>query len=111
MGFRELRAYTAKLKKEGYDTTKYKVDMWGKLSFPLVSLIMALLGIPFAIRHGRSGGVAAGIGMAVIIGVVYWIVLALALAMGHSGALHPIIAAWGSHLLFGRYRDLHAFQG
>ena len=101
MSFRELRRYTARLKKEGYDPTKYKVDMHGKLSFPLVSLIMAILGIPFAIRHGRTGGAAAGIGIAVAIGVVYWITMAWMLALGHSGALGPILSAWGSHALFG----------
>lgn len=101
MSFRELRAYVKKLDKEGYDPTRYVVDMYGKLSFPLVSLIMAILGIPFAIRHGRSGGVAAGIGIAVVIGVAYWILLAWMLALGHSGALGPITAAWGSHLIFG----------
>jgi lipopolysaccharide export system permease protein len=75
--------------------------MHAKLSFPLVSIIMAILGVPFAIRHGRSGGVAAGIFLAVVIAVIYWIVLAMGLALGHSGALSPILAAWGSHVLFG----------
>lgn len=101
MSLRELRSYVVKMKKEGYDATRYIVDMHGKISFPLVSIIMAILGIPFAIRHGRSGGIAAGIGIAVILGVIYWIVLAMMLAFGHSGAINTFVAAWGTHILFG----------
>ena len=100
MSFRDLRRYIQELKREGYDVRRYIVDLHGKVSFSLVSVIMALLGIPWAIRSGRQGGVAFGIGVAVIIGVVYWIVLGLTLALGRSGALPPILAAWGAHGLF-----------
>lgn len=101
MGFRQLHTYITELKAEGYDVRKYQVDLHGKLSFSLVSVIMAILGIPWAIRSGRRGGVAFGIGMAVIIGVVYWIVMGFALALGRSGLLPVLVAAWGTHALFG----------
>lgn len=101
MSFRELRIYIKELRAEGYDIRKYVVDLHSKVSFSLISVVMALLGIPWAIRSGRAGGVAFGIGVAVIIGVGYWIVLGLSLALGRSGTLPPILAAWGPHLLFG----------
>lgn len=101
MGFRELAAYVRELRTEGYDVRKYEVDLHGKVSFSLVTVIMSLLGIPWAIKSGRQGGVAFGIGVAVIIGVVYWIVMGFALALGRSGALPVIAAAWAPHLLFG----------
>ncbi|MCZ7584421.1 MAG: LPS export ABC transporter permease LptG [Deltaproteobacteria bacterium] len=101
MGYRELKAFVRDLERQGYDAAKYKVDLQGKLAFPLVPIIMAMLGIPFAARVGRSGGVALGIGIAVVIGVAYWIVLGLGLALGHAGTLPPFLAAWGSHVLFG----------
>jgi len=101
MGFRELREYVAELRREGYDVRRYVVDLHGKVSFSLISIVMAVLGVPWAIRSGRQGGVAFGIGLAVIIGVVYWIVLGFSLALGRSGALPPIAAAWGPHALFG----------
>jgi lipopolysaccharide export system permease protein len=101
MGFRELRAYIADLETEGYDTRKYRVEMHGKISFSLVTVIMALLGIPWAIRSGRQGGVAFGIAVAVIIGVIYWIVLGFSLALGESGTLPIVVAAWGPHVIFG----------
>lgn len=101
MSYRELREYVTKLETEGYDPTKYVVDMYGKLSFPLVTIIMAILAIPFAIRHGRQGGAAAGIGIAVVMGVIYYLAMSFMLAWGHSGALGSVTASWGSHILFG----------
>ncbi|NLH49430.1 MAG: LPS export ABC transporter permease LptG [Myxococcales bacterium] len=101
MSFRELSGYVRELRTEGYDVRKYEVDLHGKISFALVTVIMALLGIPWAIKSGRQGGVAFGIGVAVIIGVAYWIVLGFSLALGRSGALPVIVSAWAPHLLFG----------
>jgi lipopolysaccharide export system permease protein len=101
MSYRELKAFIKDMRRLGYDTTAYQVDLAGKLSFPLVPIIMAVLGIPFAARVGRSGGIALGIGVAVVIGVVYWIILGIGLALGHSGALPSFVAAWGSHIFFG----------
>jgi lipopolysaccharide export system permease protein len=101
MSFRELYAYVRDLKAEGYDVRRYEVDLHGKISFALVTVIMALLGIPWAIRSGRQGGVAFGIAAAVLIGVGYWIVMGFSLALGRSDALPVVVAAWGPHAFFG----------
>ena len=39
----------------GFDTTRFRVDLHTKISFPLVCLIMTLLGIPFAFSMGEGG--------------------------------------------------------
>lgn len=101
MSFRELRAHVHDLSRQGYDVTQQKVELHGKLAFPLVPIVMAIIGIPFAVRVGRSGGVAMGVGVAIVIGVTYWIVLGLSLAVGKSGTLPPWVAAWMSHIVFG----------
>ena len=101
MSFRELRAFIRNMERQGYDAQGYKVDLHSKFSFPLIGFIMAILGIPFAVRIGRSGGIATGIGVSVVIGVIYWIIMAWSLTLGRSGVLPPVIAAWGSHAIFG----------
>ena len=100
LGYRELRALAAKLKAEGYDPTRFQVDMHARLATPFASLIMAFLGIPFALRKGRDSGLALGIAMSVMIGVVYFILQAMLLAFGYSSALPPVLAAWAANLLF-----------
>ncbi len=100
LGYRELRSLAAKLRAEGYDPTRFEVDMHARLATPFASLIMAFLGIPFALRKGRDSGLALGVAMSVMIGVVYFILQAILLAFGYSAALPPLLAAWAANLLF-----------
>ncbi len=101
MGFRELREYVGRMRKEGYDPTRYAVDMHSKLSFPFTSLIMAFLGIPFALKGGRSSGIAFGVGISVLIGLGYWLIMSIGLSLGRAEALPPILSAWGANIVFG----------
>jgi len=101
MTFSELLEYIKKIESEGYDATKYVVDLHLKISFPLVSLIMAILGIPFALKAERGGGIALSIGTSIFIGFVYYFIYAFSRSLGHSGILPPIISAWLTNILFG----------
>jgi lipopolysaccharide export system permease protein len=100
MGYFELERYIRKLRSEGYDATRYVVDLHGKIAFPLVSIILAVIGISFSLRSERSGGIAQGIGAGLIIGFSYWIVYAFGMSLGRSGTLPPIVAAWFANILF-----------
>lgn len=100
MGFLDLRDYIKKIKSEGYDATRYEVDLQGKIAFALVSIIVAVLGISFSIKWEKSGGIAQGIGIGIMIALSYWIVYAFSMSLGRSGTLSPLIAAWSSNLLF-----------
>ncbi|NIQ37923.1 MAG: LPS export ABC transporter permease LptG [Proteobacteria bacterium] len=101
MGYGELKRYVRRLQRSGYDATKYLVDLKIKISLPIVNLIMVLIGIPFALKTGRTGGFAAGIGISLAIGLVYWILISVSRAFGHSGILPPLLSAWSPHVLFG----------
>jgi lipopolysaccharide export system permease protein len=101
MGFWELRKFVEKVKSEGYDATRYVTDLQGKIAFPLVSLILAFLGVAFSLKSERSGGVAQGIGAGIVIGFSYWIVFAFSMSLGHAGTLPPFIAAWSANILLG----------
>ncbi|MFH1625294.1 MAG: LPS export ABC transporter permease LptG [Pseudomonadota bacterium] len=100
MSYTELRSYTKKIRNEGFDATKYVVDMHAKLAFPFVSLIMPLLGVPFALKTGRGKGIVRGVGISIIISFVYWAMLAVSLSLGHSGVLPPVVSAWVSNFIF-----------
>ncbi|MBU2053699.1 MAG: LPS export ABC transporter permease LptG [Proteobacteria bacterium] len=101
MGYFELKRYINKLRAEGYDATRYAADLHGKVAFPLVGIILAVIGICFSLRSERSGGIAQGIGAGLIIGFSYWLVFAFGMSLGRSGALPPLIAAWFGNILFG----------
>jgi lipopolysaccharide export system permease protein len=100
MSFLELRAYVQKLQESGHQVGKYIVELYGKLSFPLIHVIMALVAIPFALISPRGGGRAVGIGVAIAISASYWIVNAMAIAFAKADLLPPALAAWTANIVF-----------
>ncbi|MEE9613544.1 MAG: LPS export ABC transporter permease LptG [Thermodesulfobacteriota bacterium] len=100
MSLTELRRYVHGLEAEGYDARRYRVDLYGKLFFPLVNFIMVLVAVPFALRTGRHGGIAAGVALSVAIGFSYWVVFGISRALGQSGMLPAIVAASFPDVLF-----------
>ena len=101
MSFNELWEYVRKLKSSGYNATRYEVDLYGKLAFPLSSLLMVLIATPLSLQRVRSGGAGTSIAFAVMIAFSYWGLMSVGAALGRSGTLHPAIAAWIANIVFG----------
>jgi lipopolysaccharide export LptBFGC system permease protein LptF len=76
------------------------VALYKKVSFPLVTLIMTLIAVPFAVMTGRRGALY-GIAVGIVLSVVYWITINAFSAVGSAGMLPPLLAAWAPNLLFG----------
>jgi len=100
MSFVELRAHIFALEKLGLDVTKLKVELHRKIAYPMVSLIMTMIAIPFAFVVARRGALY-GVAASVVIAIVYWATIAIFGALGDSARLPPLLAAWAPNLLFG----------
>lgn len=100
MGFAELTAYIKSLETRGFDVAKLRVQLHRKLAFPLVGFIMTLLAVPFSFIVARRGALY-GIGVAIVIAIMYWAVLGAFEALGNNALLHPALAAWAPNLAFG----------
>jgi LPS export ABC transporter permease LptG/LPS export ABC transporter permease LptF len=100
MNYLELRQYIREIAEMGFETSRFKVDLAYKISFPLVSLIMTLLGIPFAFSMGKRGTLV-GIGLSIVIAMVYWGTIGVFKSLGYVNFLNPFLAAWGPNLIFG----------
>jgi LPS export ABC transporter permease LptG/LPS export ABC transporter permease LptF len=98
--FGELRRHIASLELLGLDVTSLRVQLHRKLAFPVVCVVMTLLGIPFAFTVARRGALY-GIACSVLIAIVYWACLAIFGALGDHALLPPFLAAWAPNLLFG----------
>lgn len=103
LGVRALNKMARKLADEGYDATRYRVDMQARLATPFASVIMAFLGIPFALQKKRGASLAMGITISVAIGITYHIIQSMLLAFGYSAVIPPLVAAWAPNLLFGLF--------
>jgi LPS export ABC transporter permease LptG/LPS export ABC transporter permease LptF len=100
MSYEELRRYIFDLEQSGFDVVRLRVQLQKKLAYPLITLVMAILAIPFALSAGKRSAIA-GVATAVGIGVVYWTISGLFEAMGNLSQLPPAVAAWSPDLVFG----------
>lgn len=100
MNYQELKTYTAEVGEMGFETTRFKVDLSSKISFPFVSLIMALLAIPFAFSMGKRGTLV-GLGISIAIAMVYWGALGVFQSLGYVNFLSAFLSSWGPNLIFG----------
>lgn len=100
MSFAELTAWIRQMEVEGYDPQRYQVDLQLKIAFPFMCVIMALIGLPIAFWKEKGGGIALGIGVGIGLSFVYVVFLGLSRALGYSGLLPPLVAAWMPNLIF-----------
>jgi len=101
MTFSELGRYIEKLRDEGYNPVKYVVDLYAKLSFTLANVIMVVVAVPFSLKTSRSGGMAVGVGICVILAISYWMFYSFSISLGHAGRFPPLFAAWAPNIVFG----------
>lgn len=101
MNYHELKTYVESLKRSGFNATAYEVDLLAKTSIPFISFVVAFLSIAMAVYGGTRGGVIASIGLCMAMGLAYWLVLSIGLSLGHAGRVHPLMASWGSNIIFG----------
>ena len=100
MSYNELSSYIHDLRQSGFDTMRLRVQLNKKLAYPIITLVMAILGIPFALSMGKRGSLA-GIATAIGLAIVYWVVAGTFEALGDVNTLPPMLAAWTPDLLFG----------
>ena len=99
MSYTDLSRYMADLSQSGFDTIKLHVQLDNKLAVPAITLVMAILAVPFAVMSGRRAGLI-GIATAIGVAIAYWALAGVFSSMGNIGTLPPLLAAWSPDLLF-----------
>jgi LPS export ABC transporter permease LptG/LPS export ABC transporter permease LptF len=100
MNFGQLDHYIHDLQQSGFDTKRLNVALWHKLSYPLITVVMAMLAIPFALSMGRRGSIT-GVAVAIAVALAYMVIDNLFGAMGYVNYLPASMAAWSADVLFG----------
>jgi len=100
MSYGELRDYIATLKAAGYRVDRLSVQLHQKLAYPLSLMVLAWIALPFAFR-ARKRGTVMGIAVALMLGMIYFALMALTTKLGEVGLLSPSLAAWTPPVVFG----------
>jgi LPS export ABC transporter permease LptG len=99
MSYAELSTYINDLRQSGFDTVRLRVQLNRKLAYPLITLVMAILAIPFALFAGKRGSLA-GVGAALGLAIAYWVVAGIFENLGDVNSLPALLAAWSPDVLF-----------
>ena len=100
MSYRQLSEHVASLRAGGFNVVPYVVALHRKLAFPFVTIIMALIAVPFAVTTGKRGAMY-GIGAGIVLAILYWTAISVFGAIGAGGLMAPALAAWAPNIIFG----------
>ena len=98
-----IRALTKRinfLKRTGLASYAAETERQAKLATPFVTLIMCLLGMPFAISLRRKSKIL-NIIASMVIAFTFWWLISMITSIGENGYINPYLAGWGPVLFFG----------
>ena len=99
MGLEELKEYISHMKRAGAPHVRESIDLQIKYAFPVSSIIVVLLSIPFA-ANPRKGGIAVSFAYGAGIALVYFVFFRILQSAGYNEKLPDYVAVWGINSLF-----------
>ena len=99
MTFAELRRYVNDLRRSGYAADELTVKLYEKTAWPFISLVMAMIALPFSFRLGKQGALY-GVGIAMFVAFAYWMVFGIFTKFGEVGNLPAVLSAWSANIIF-----------
>jgi len=103
MNIRQLSSYISRFSNSGATKaiTNLQVDLYQKYAYPFGNIVIVLVGLPLAIMTGRRKVVTfASLGLAILIGFLFYVSNAVGLALGKGGVFHPLLSAWLAPIIF-----------
>lgn len=95
-----LYFYTQHLRDNKQKTSRYEIALWNKLVYPLATLVMMLVALPFAFLQVRSGGVSGKVFAGIMIGLSFYLASRVSANLGVLHDWTPFLAAATPTLLF-----------
>ena len=99
MSYAELDGYITELEASGQKVPELAVALRKRIGFPFTSVVMAIVGMPFAFRLERRGGLY-GLGLSVALAVAFFAVYAFFTTLGEIGVFSALVAVWSPSVLF-----------
>jgi lipopolysaccharide export system permease protein len=96
----KLYKYLQHLAGNRQKTERYEIALWKKLFYPLATLVMMALALPFAYMHARSGMVGFKVFLGILLGIFFHMLNSLFSHVGLLKEWPPVAAAAVPSLLF-----------
>ena len=100
MSFNELKWFVNRVVQSGGEVQLWKTELYLRISYPISSMIIILLSVPFAYNR-RKRNMAIGFGISLGICFFYFGVMKVCQTLGENGSIPPVVAAWFSNGIMG----------
>lgn len=114
ISFWKLPSFIQLLEESGFTSDRHRMHWFSLLSAPVIFVAMVLIGAAFSMRHARFGGLGIMALGCVFSGFGYFFLSDIANALGASGSVPVMLAAWAppmSAVLFAVGLLLHLEDG
>ncbi len=95
-----LYQYIRHLSDNQQKTQRYEIALWKKLIYPLATLVMMALALPFAYAHSRMGAVSIKVFAGVMLGILFHMLNGLFSHLGVINSWQPLVAAMTPSVMF-----------
>lgn len=99
LSIRDLTKRINFFKTSGLSSYAAETERQAKLATPFVTLIMCLLGMPFAISMRRKSKIL-NILASLVIAFTFWWLISMFTSIGENGYINPYVAGWGPVAFF-----------
>ncbi len=99
MSYAELKEYIDLMKRTGGPYLKESIDLKVKVAFPMTSLVVVLLSIPFA-ANPKKGGVARSFALGALFSLTYFVLFRVLQSAGYNEKIPENLAVWGVNALY-----------
>ncbi len=99
MNLAELNELINSQLRAGNDPTSTLIEYHSRFAFAATNLIVVLFGLPIS-ANKRKGGLAAQVGLNILVTFLYLVFMKISQAFGKNGSLDPVLTAWFANFIF-----------
>lgn len=100
MSLVNLFHYIRHLSDNQQKTQRYEIAFWKKLFYPLATLVMMALALPFAYAHDRTAVVSVKVFIGVMLGILFHMLNGMFSHLGVINSWQPLVAAVTPSVIF-----------
>ena len=100
MNIIELYRYVKLVESEGYESGRYKVDLYSKTAVPFTCLFMALMGTGIVFARQKKDVIPSNVALGTLAAFLFWFFNSFCVSLGYASLLPAALAAWLANLLF-----------